>query len=176
MEGFTELIQVWWKEFLLEGYPDYRLNVKLKMLKEKFKKWSKANFGKIVNKKKNLQEKLAEIDELKGTRDLTEDEIMIRATIVVELEELKKVEESRWRQKSRVLWLKQGDNNTRCFGKISNIIDRLIDKGEIVEDLIEITNQNTMIDFYKKLYTENWRLRFDFLGCPTITQEGKTWT
>lgn len=97
MEGFTELIQVWWKEFLLEGYPDYRLNVKLKMLKEKFKKWSKANFGKIVNKKKNLQEKLAEIDELKGTRDLTEDEMMVRATIVVELEEVAKYEESKWR-------------------------------------------------------------------------------
>jgi len=105
---------------------------------------------------------LAEIDELQGTRDLTEDKMMVRATIVVELEELTKNEESMWRQKSRVLWLKQGDNNTRFFLRMAtshtrtNTIDRLIDKGEIVEDPIEI--KNTMIDFYRKFYTEpeNW--------------------
>jgi len=112
---------------------------------------------------------------------LTEDEMMIRATIVVELEELAKNEESRWRQKSRVLWLKQGDNNTRFFQRMAtshrrnNTIERQIDKGEIVEDPIEIIN--TMIEFYRKHYTEfeNWRPRFDFLDCPTITQEEQTW-
>ncbi|KAK6803376.1 hypothetical protein RDI58_001160 [Solanum bulbocastanum] len=163
VEGFTELIQVWWNEFLVEGCPDYRLNIKLKMLKEKLNDWSKANFGMIANKKNSLLEELAEIDELQGTRDLTEDEMMVRATIVVELEELAKNEESRWRQKSRVLWLKQGDNNTRFFQRMAtshwrnNTIDRLIDKGEIVEDTIEI--RNIMIEFYRKLYTqsENWK-------------------
>ncbi|WMV54087.1 hypothetical protein MTR67_047472 [Solanum verrucosum] len=75
VEGFTDLIQAWWNEFLVEGCPNYRLNVKLRMLKEKLKEWRNANFGKLVNKKNSLLEELAEIDELQGARDLTEDEM-----------------------------------------------------------------------------------------------------
>jgi len=51
VEGFTDLIQAWLNEFLVQGCPDYRLNVKLKMFKEKLTEWSKANFGKLVNKR-----------------------------------------------------------------------------------------------------------------------------
>jgi len=122
-----------------------------------------------------------EIDLIQETRELTEDEVIIRATIVVELEELAKNEESKWRQKSRVLWLKQGDNNTNFFQRMAtahrriNTIDRLIDRGEVVEDTVQI--RNTMINFYKELYTESeeWRPNFDLMECPTISQEENDW-
>ncbi|WMV58251.1 hypothetical protein MTR67_051636 [Solanum verrucosum] len=163
------------------GCPDYILNIKLRMLKQKLKEWSKSNFGELTSKKNSLLEELAEIDLIQETRELTEDEVIIRATIVVELEELAKNEESKWRQKSRVLWLKQGDNNTRFFQRMAtahrriNTIDRLIDRGEVVEDPVEI--RNTVINFYKELYTESeeWRPNFDLMECPTISQEEKDW-
>ncbi|WMV13355.1 hypothetical protein MTR67_006740 [Solanum verrucosum] len=181
VEGFTNLIQSWWNEFLVEGCPDYILNIKLRMLKQKLKEWSKSNFGELTSKKNSLLEELAEIDLIQETRELTEDEVIIRATIVVELEELAKNEESKWRQKSRVLWLKQGDNNTRFFQRMAtahrriNTIDRLIDRGEVVEDPVEI--RNTVINFFKELYTESeeWRPNFDLMECPTISQEEKDW-
>ncbi|WMV17718.1 hypothetical protein MTR67_011103 [Solanum verrucosum] len=56
-----------------------------------------------------------------------------------------------------------------------NTIDRLIDRGEVVEDPVEI--RNTMINFYKELYTESeeWRPNFDLMECPTISQEENDW-
>jgi len=128
-----------------------------------------------------LLEELTERDLLQESRELSEEEIMVRTTIVVELEELAKNEESKWRQKSRVLWLKQGDNNTKFFQRMANAhrqyntIDRLMVRGvEIVEpgDI-----KVAMIKFYKKLYSESekWRPTFDMLGCPTILPEEQEW-
>lgn len=45
--------------------------------------------------------------------------MIIRATTLAKIVELAKNEESRWRQKSRVLWLKQGKNNTKFFQRVA---------------------------------------------------------
>lgn len=60
------------------------------------------------SRKNNLLNELADIDLAQNSRTLSEDELLVRETVLVELEELAKNEESRWRQKSRILWLKRG--------------------------------------------------------------------
>ncbi|WMV51646.1 hypothetical protein MTR67_045031 [Solanum verrucosum] len=163
VEGFNDLVQNWWNGFVVEGCPDFKFSMKLKMLKHKLKEWSRVTFGELNNKKNILLSELAEMDLIQNDRVLTEDEMMIRATVLVELEELTKNEESRWRQKSRVLWLKQGDNNIKFFQRVAtahrrcNTIDRLSINGEENKDPKEIKDHITK--FYKKLYTESesWR-------------------
>ncbi|KAG5600196.1 hypothetical protein H5410_031566 [Solanum commersonii] len=54
-----------------------------------------------------LKHELAELDLVQDNRVLTEDEMVVRATILVELEVLAKNEESTWTQ--------HGDNNTRFY-------------------------------------------------------------
>lgn len=49
----------WWRSFVVEGYPDYRLGVKLKMLKKKVKQWNKKTFSKLDIRKNNLLEELS---------------------------------------------------------------------------------------------------------------------
>lgn len=84
---------------MISWYEDYRTSIKLKMLKQKLKEWSKTTFGDLLNRKNSLLNELADLDHTQDITDLSEEEMMIRATILVELEELAMNEESSWRQK-----------------------------------------------------------------------------
>lgn len=120
------------------------------------------------------------MDFIQDSRMLAEEETMIRATILIELEALAKNEESCWKQNSRVLWLKKGDKNTKFFQRMAtthrrlNTIDRLVIGGEEIKEPEEIKEHIT--DFYKKLYTksENWRPPFEMVDCPRITKNART--
>ena len=76
---------------------------------------------------------------MKG-RGLLELEISSKNSTLLEYEELLKNEEIAWRQKSRALWLKKGDKNTKFFHKMFNAhnrykdIDQLVIKGELSHD------------------------------------------
>ncbi|KAG5589358.1 hypothetical protein H5410_039872, partial [Solanum commersonii] len=130
----------------------------------------------LLRRRKNcLLEELTELDRIQNDRILNDEEMVIKTTILVELEVLAKQEEASWRQKSRLLWLKQGDKNTRFFQRQAtahrryNTIDRLVVRGVEIQEPTEV--KEAMIDFYAKLYseTESWRPSFDFVGCPTVS-------
>jgi len=181
VEGFNELVQEWWNGFTVVGCPDYKLCTKLKLLKQKLKDWSRNTFSEMTNRKNNLLEELVVLDRAQEDRELSEEELMVRATILVELEVLANHDEERWRQKSRALWLKEGDKNTRFFQRLAtahrryNTIDRLVVRGEEMQEPDEI--KSAMIEFYSNLYTENepWRPTFDLTGCPIVTNEENEW-
>ena len=107
-------------------------------------------------------------------RALTEEEATLKAEIFMEYEELIKNEECAWRQSSRILWLKEGDNNTKFFHnsanshKRSNHIDQLEVEGKIITERDRVREE--IIKFYEKLYfeTEKWRPDGNLLNCPSI--------
>lgn len=100
---------------------------------------------------------------------------MMWAIVLVETEEVAKIDESRWRQKFKILWLKQGDNNTKFIQKMAIVhnryynIDILIINGKEIKDLEAI--KVNMIELYKKLYTKSklWRPTFELVNCPRIS-------
>ena len=71
---------------------------------------------------------------------------------------LASLEEISWRQKSKALFIKEGDNNTRFFHRLANSHGRTNQirgvevEGALYEDESEVTNP--IVDFYKKLYQE----------------------
>ena len=79
------------------------------------------------------------------------------------MEHLLSLEEISWRQKSRMLCIKEGDNNTKFFHKMANSHRRynhlrtLEVDGVVFEEESEETNQ--VVQFYKNLYkeSEGWR-------------------
>ena len=69
---------------------------------------------------------------------------------------LASLEEISWRQKSKALFIKERDNNTRFFHRLANSHRRTNQirgvevEGALYEDESEVTNP--MVDFYRKLY------------------------
>nr|XP_009781800.1 PREDICTED: uncharacterized protein LOC104230638 isoform X1 [Nicotiana sylvestris]XP_016465708.1 PREDICTED: uncharacterized protein LOC107788542 isoform X3 [Nicotiana tabacum] len=155
-EGFKDRVEDCWKSFICEGRPDYILAFKLKALKAKLKEWSKTMQGNLALRKASVLNQLAELEEVHEQMSLTEEEIYTKTSLSMEFEEIQ--EEIAWRQRSRALWLKEGDRNTKYFHRTANAhkrynnIDQLTVEGETLQCPEDIKRE--IIRFYKKLYTE----------------------
>lgn len=176
-EGFTDRVRNWWTSFIFEGRPDYILACKLKALKGRLKEWSQSNYGNVEIRKNLILHQISELDAIQQLRGLNEEQKIKRANLFMEFEENAKREEIAWRQRSRTLWLKQGDRNTKFFQRMANAhrrnnnIDQLLVEGETIEEPEAIKREIT--NFYTKLYseTENWRPTCSMHNCCTITEE-----
>jgi len=71
------------------------------------------------------------------------------------------IEEVSWRQKSRVLWLKEGDKCTKFFHSIANSNKRYNSIDSLLIDGRSSSNQAKInvhiVKFYQKLFTEQCR-------------------
>ena len=119
-------------------------------------------------------EALKLLDVKEGEHGLSNVELGERAVLRSQIQILLSLEEVSGRQKSRMLCIKEIDNNTKIFHKMANSwrrhnhISMLEVNGVIYEDEFEMADQARQ--FYKKLYkeTEEWRpfvegLKFDQL-------------
>lgn len=61
-KSFPELISVWWKEIVVEGWAGHRFAGKLKLLKAKIKEWVKENFGEVGMMKANILNGIRSLD------------------------------------------------------------------------------------------------------------------
>uniref|UniRef100_A0A2N9I4J4 Reverse transcriptase domain-containing protein n=1 Tax=Fagus sylvatica TaxID=28930 RepID=A0A2N9I4J4_FAGSY len=161
--GFVDRIEAWWSSYSFCGPPSLVLARKLKALKEDLKKWNYQEFGNVNFKQQQIFCELEVLHSKECQEGLSSFERAHRGGLLLELDKLAHLEETSWRQKSRVLWLKEGDNNTKFFHKIANSNRRrnLMEKLE-VGDLIFSSDsdiRDQAVQFYESLYTESepWR-------------------
>ena len=140
---------------ILSGTPSYVLAKKLKALKGDIIQWNRSDFGNVGCQKKELLKALKSLDVKEGEFGLFEGEISERVTVRSELENLLSLEEISWREKSKMLCIKEGDNNTKFFYKVANSwrrynhLSMLEVDGVIYEEESEVADQ--VVQFYKKI-------------------------
>ena len=120
-------------------------------MKEDIIQWNCQEFG-------NVGGALELLDAKEGVLGLTESERVEKVEVRAQVEHLLSPKEISWRQKSRMLCIKEGDNNTKFFHKMTNSHRRynhlsfLEVDGVINEDEAEMAAQ--VVQFYRTLYQE----------------------
>lgn len=120
VDGFTELIQLWWEELSPHGCGAFILAKKLAFTGSKLREWAKSTFGSIKLHKLNILHEIENLEEIKDFRSLSEAELSKVSELRQTLSNSLAQEEVYWRQRSRITWLKEGDSNTKFFHAVAN--------------------------------------------------------
>ncbi|XP_074283536.1 uncharacterized protein LOC141608084 [Silene latifolia] len=100
---------------------------------EDLQKWKGVSIGKVMRDLKKKRRRLEVLNAGGGGGGRSRRAVMERKALVKEIAELLKQEELFWRQRSRAIWLKEGDRNTKFFHrkatqrKEKNHIAKLVD-------------------------------------------------
>ncbi|GFZ09197.1 hypothetical protein Acr_20g0010050 [Actinidia rufa] len=177
VEGFKELVRKWWEGYEVFGTPSFRLATKLQALKEDLKRWNREVFGRVEIRLATLTEELQALESKEQLSGLSEEERDCGGKLKAEIGRLLMAEETSWRQKSRAIWLAEGDKNTTFFHRVANAHRWYNHIGKIRVDGILHEGQGAMgssiVGFYEKLYkeTDQWRPIVDGLWLPSLNTE-----
>ncbi|KAL6984540.1 hypothetical protein U1Q18_052623 [Sarracenia purpurea var. burkii] len=165
---FLPSVQNIWKEGV-EGSDMYKVCQKLRLLKSKLKKLNRENFSDLSNRvlvaKQFLEGIQIQLDNLPSSEEFRQKEREAYSKLV----ELKLAEESFYKQKSRIQWLKLGDQNTKFFFKSINfqrnksrIVSITRDDGAVLVSKEEIAEH--IVNYYQSLLGTTSSLKEDAEG------------
>ncbi|XP_022003600.1 uncharacterized protein LOC110901053 [Helianthus annuus] len=173
MPGFMEYVGGLCSSFSFHGPADLALATKLKFLKNKIRScvaFERRHRDAVYNKKKEAVEKLEKEAEL---RDLRPTELQHREECKSFMLEYDRVKMLDYRQKARVKWAVEGDENTGFFHGVinantsNNRINGLMVNGEWVSNPTVIKDK--AFTFFAEKFKEPMKDRPPFV-CPNLSR------
>lgn len=159
-EGFDLVVRNAWENFRGYGTPGRYLLAKLKSLKGEIRKWRSSDHPKEVLELQKLKTDLQKFDQEAEQKTLSSNDLSRRRFCMQRIGELEKMAALDIKQKARVKWLVDGDENTRFFhGFVNNKIQKnriygLNINGEWIADGELIKEE--LFGFFCNKFKEQW--------------------
>ena len=115
LAGFQELIDGVWNTQVAASDPLHNLHLKLKATTRAFMSWGQRKVGNIKEQLLMAQEIILMLDMAQDKRTLSWGEAWLRKELKKNIVGLASLQRTIARQRSRVLWLREGDANTSFF-------------------------------------------------------------
>ncbi|KAM0857912.1 hypothetical protein ACQ4PT_048153 [Festuca glaucescens] len=171
--GFHETVQAAWAEPAF-GNPITVIDHKLRTLGRRLKSWSDKNVGNIRMQIECAKELIYRFDVTQESRPLSPLEGWFRRELKKKFLGLCSLQRTIARQRSRILWLKEGEANTKFFHlhanhrRRKNFISQISHNGDILVDqnLIEDAFANHFEDVFSAPADRDFSLNLDALGLP----------
>ncbi|XP_028094696.1 uncharacterized protein LOC114294740 [Camellia sinensis] len=166
--NFLRVVKEAWSRYAVQGWAGYKVSLKLKEVKASLKQWNKEEFGNLNDKLSLIEEQLHSLDLLQERNTLSNNDLQIKRTLKSEYWKTLRLIEITWLQKSRQIWFKEGDKNSKFFHMVASSRQRknsfvsLNLNGSTVEDPEQIRMGVKM--HFHNFFSERWPSRPKFLG------------
>ena len=159
-EGFREIVELAWDPLWVDS--EYKVTDRIKSYQNQLQKWNWKVFGNVHQVLRQKKERLQHLEAQDSLHEEAKDIQRVKKKINESLIR----EEIIWNKRSRALWIKWGDRNTRFFHAMANQRRR---KNSIVglQDLKGVWNEDKervegiIMDYFTSIYRSNQPTSFE---------------
>ncbi|KAJ0519996.1 putative RNA-directed DNA polymerase [Helianthus annuus] len=172
LPGFVDFVLQKCRSFSFEGPSDLALATKLRWLKNRIKEWIKEERRMKEEMYRFRKNRVAFLENVAEDRALNQPELEMRISdkqFIMEFERLKELD---MKQKSRVRWALEGDENTGYYHSVvnanisSNRINGIFKNDEWVTNPVTVKQQ--FFEFFEILFSEPMPTR-PSITCPNLS-------